>query len=45
MYVEDEERKRYWNGLDRDLDRVGNECRLYVIGDLNGWVEDMGGRI
>ena len=30
------EEERFCNDLDRNLDRVGNGCRLYVLGDLNG---------
>ena len=35
-----EERERFWNDMDRVLDRVGNGYRLCVMGDLNGWVGD-----
>ena len=32
-----EERKRFWNDMDRTMDRVvGNGYRLCVLGDLNG---------
>ena len=31
-----EERERFWNDLDRIVDRVGNEYKLYVVGYLNG---------
>ena len=32
------ERDRFWNNMDRILDRVGNGCRLCALGDLNGWI-------
>ena len=35
-----EERERFWNDFDRILHKVGNRYRLYVLGDLNGWVGD-----
>ena len=35
-----EERERFWNDLNRTLDSVRNEYRLYVLGDLNGWIRD-----
>ena len=35
-----EERERFWNGMDRNVDRVGNGYRLCVLGDLNGWIGD-----
>ena len=35
-----EEREKFWNDLDKVLDRVDNGYRLCVLGDLNGWVED-----
>ena len=35
-----EKRKRFWNDMDRTVDRVGNGCRLCVLGDLNGWIGD-----
>ena len=31
-----EERDRFWNGMDRTLDSVGNGYRLCILGDLNG---------
>ena len=31
-----EESERFWNNLDRTVDRVGNEYRLCVLGHLNG---------
>ena len=36
----DEERERFWNDLDRVMDRVDNGFRLCALGDLNGWVGD-----
>ena len=36
--VEIEERERFWNDLDRVVDRVGNGYRLCVLEDMNGWV-------
>ena len=35
-----EERGRYWNDMDRILDRVGNGYRLCILGNLNGWMGD-----
>ena len=35
-----EERDRFWNDLDRIIDKVGNGYRLFVLGDLNGSVGD-----
>ena len=35
-----EERNRFWNDIDRILDRVGIGHRLYILGDLNGWIGD-----
>ena len=35
-----EERDRFWNNMDRTLDSVGNGYRLYIVGDLNGWIGD-----
>ena len=35
-----EERERFWNDMDKTMDRVGNGYRLCVMGDLNGWVGD-----
>ena len=32
------ERERFWNDLDRTVDRVGNRYRLCILGDLNGWI-------
>ena len=26
--------------MDRNLDSVGNGYRLYILGDLNGWIRD-----
>ena len=34
-----EERERFWNELVRTVDRVRNGYRLYMLGDLNGWME------
>ena len=31
------ERDRFWNKMDRVLDRVGKGYRLCILGDLNGW--------
>ena len=33
-----EERVRFWNDLDRVVDRVSNKYRLCGFGDLNRWV-------
>ena len=30
-----EERKRFWNDLDRIVDKIGNDYKLYILGDLN----------
>ena len=35
-----EKRERFWNDLDRLVERVGNGCRFCVIGTLNGYVGD-----
>ena len=35
-----EERERFWNDMDRTVDRVGNGNRLCVLGDLHGWIGD-----
>ena len=37
-----EERESFWNVLDRTVDRIGNGYRLWVLGDLNGWIGDRG---
>ena len=37
---EAEEKQRFWNELDRFIDRLGNEYRLCVLGDQNGWDGD-----
>ena len=36
-----EERERFWDDMDRTVDRVGNGYILCVLGDLNGKVEYM----
>ena len=35
-----EERDRFWNDMDRILDRVQNGDRLCILGDLNRWIGD-----
>ena len=35
-----EERGRFWNSMDRTMDRIGNGYRLYVLGDLNRCIGD-----
>ena len=35
-----EERARFWDDMDRTLDRVGNWYILCVLEDLNGWIGD-----
>ena len=35
-----EERDRFWNDMDRIVDRVGNGYRLCTLRDLNGWIGD-----
>ena len=35
-----EERDRFGNDMGRSLDTVGNVYRLYILGDLNGWIGD-----
>ena len=35
-----EERNRFRNDLDRNMDRVGNEYRLGVLRDLSRWIGD-----
>ena len=37
---DDEERDRFWNNMDMNLDSVGNGYSLCFLGDLNGWIED-----
>ena len=37
---DNEERDRFWNNMDRNLDRVGNGYSLCILGDLNGWIGD-----
>ena len=32
-----EEREKFWNDLDRIVDRIGNGYRLGILGDLNDW--------
>ena len=34
------ERERFWNNLDKIVDRIGNGYRLRILGDLNGWIGD-----
>ena len=36
----DEERKRFWNDLDMNVDRVVYGYRFCVQGNLNGWIGD-----
>ena len=35
-----EERERFWNDMDRILDIVVNGYKLFILGDLNGWIGD-----
>ena len=35
-----EEKERFWNSLDRVVDRVDNGYRLCVQGALNRWVRE-----
>ena len=35
-----EEREKFWNDLDRNMDKVGDGYRSCVLGDLNGWIGD-----
>ena len=35
-----EEKERILNGFDKVVNRLGNRYRLYVLGDLDGWVRD-----
>ena len=35
-----EERERFWNDMDRTMDRVGNGYRFCVLVDMNGWIGD-----
>ena len=37
---EDEERDRFWNIIDRNLDNIGNGHRLCILEDLNGCIGD-----
>ena len=41
--AEGEERDRFWNDMDRNLDSVENGYRLCILGDLNGWMGDRTG--
>ena len=36
----DEERERFWNDLEKIVDRVGNGYKVRGLGDWNGWVGD-----
>ena len=38
--VDGEEMDRFCSDIDRSLDRVKNEYRLFILGNLNGWIED-----
>ena len=35
-----EERDRFWNDMDKNLDIVENGYRLCILGDLKGWIGD-----
>ena len=35
-----EERERFWNDLDKTVDRVGNGYRLCMLGNLIRWIGD-----
>ena len=35
-----EEKEKLWSDLERVVDRLDTEYRLYLLGDLNGWVRD-----
>ena len=35
-----EENEKFWNDLDRVVERIGNGYRLCVLEDPNGWVGD-----
>ena len=37
---DDEERDRFWNDIDKTLDRIWNGYRLCLLGDLNGLIGD-----
>ena len=37
---DDEERDRFLNDMDRTLDSVENGYRMFILGDLNGWIRD-----
>ena len=37
-----EERERFWNDMNRTVDRLRNGYRLCVLGDLNGCIRDRG---
>ena len=32
--------KKEMDDMDRTLDSVGNRYKLYILGDLNGWIGD-----
>ena len=35
-----EKRERFRNDLDKNVDKVGNGYRSFVLGYLNGWIGD-----
>ena len=35
-----EKKKKFWNDLNKVVDRIGNGNRLCALVDLNGWVID-----
>ena len=39
-YSSNEEGDRFWNDVDRILNREGKGYRLCILGDLNGWLGD-----
>ena len=35
-----EERDKFWNDMDRNLDSIWNGDRLCILGDLKRWIGD-----
>ena len=39
--LEVEESEKFWNDVDRVVDRIGNGYILYLLGYLDRWIGDM----
>ena len=39
-YGPNEERDRFWNDMDRAMDRPGNRYKLCILRDLYRWIDD-----